>query len=375
MAMVIAAASVAALLWAYVGYPLALACLRSGGPSVTRNAPPRRVCVVIAAHNARRWIRGKLRNTRALRWPREMLQIVVVSDGSTDDTAARAIAAAGPDTTVIELGHRAGKSACLGMAVRATDADVVVFTDVATRLEPDALEVLLRRFREPDVGCVSGTDRARSAAGATQGESLYVRYEMWLRRIEASARSMVSASGCLFAVRRELCDPWLEELTPDFAIPLLGRTRGYRTVCDTEAIAHYPVTCDPVAEFERKVRTVVHGLRTAWHFRHCLNPLRDPLLALQLFSHKVLRWLTPFLLLILLVCSALSSSHPVWLAIVAAQALVYALALGAWCVTSTQERLIPRCLAYFALANAAILVAWARALGSDRLAWWEPSHG
>jgi cellulose synthase/poly-beta-1,6-N-acetylglucosamine synthase-like glycosyltransferase len=368
------AASLFGLGWTYAGYPLILGLLSRRRQAPRTGGNNQRVCVIISARNARRSIEDKIANTLALLWPDGLLRIIVVSDGSSDGTAQLARAAGGSKVHVIESTKHLGKDACLGLAVDETDADIVVFTDVTTRLERDALTRLIACFDQPDIGCVSGTDRASNPSAVTQAESLYVRYEMWLRSVEAATFSMVSASGCLFAVRRELCTPWLGDLTSDFAIPLYARTRGFRTLRAPDAMAHYPVSDHLGTEFHRKVRTVVHGLQVVSHFRACLNPFQYPLLALQLISHKVLRWLSPFLLVGMLVGSAMLVTAPVWMFAFCAQISVYVLAFAAWFSPRAQRRKPLRLLAYFALVNTAIVVAWSRFAIGHRHETWEPSH-
>lgn len=375
MAVIGISVSLALLGWAYLLYPIVLRVLRAHTASPPKGESSLRVCVIIVTHNAERWISQKVRNTRELSWPRHSLDILVASDGSTDRTVALAQEARGPDVRIVDLPERVGKHRALEAAVQQADADIIVFTDVTTEVAPDAIRTLVRWFQLPDVGCVSGLDRPLNPKHGAEGESLYVHYEMWLRSAEAQAAgSMISASGCLFAVRKELCEPWASQLTADFAIPLAARERGYRVMMDPSAIARYPVSTEPSHEFERKVRTVLHGLRVLWRFRRCLSPLQHPLLAYQLVSHKLLRWASPFLVLQLLFCGLWLATASIWAALYLAFSILVVAAVVAWIARLADDSITARRVTYVLFSIAAIMVAWVRFLLGTPANAWRPSH-
>lgn len=369
-------AGTAGILWTFVGYPLLLV-LRSWRrpPSVMKTDATPSICVVITAFNEAFHIRDKVLNTLQLEWPREALEVIVVSDGSTDATEAIAREAGLHHIRVIALPTRLGKHVCQGMAVRECTSQLVVFTDVTTRLEPGSLRLLVRAFSDSQVGCVSGVDRAVSADGMVQGESLYVRFEMALRALEARAGSLVSASGCFFAIRRELCGEWPTDLTSDFALPLSLGLRGLRTVCDNDACCTYSVLSKPHAEFERKVRTVVHGLHTIRRFRACLNPVRTGFFAVQLLSHKVMRWGLPFMLIGVFVSSmVLRDSSAFHSALCAVHAVVLLSAAAGLLVPAITKFALVRWSLFTVMVNVAIIVACGRAFVSRPDGVWQPTR-
>jgi len=369
-------AGIAGILWTFAGYPLLLVFRSWRRPLfVTKTDVTPSICVVITAFNEALHIRDKVLNTLQLDWPRELLEVIVVSDGSTDATEAIAREAGHHNIRVIGLPTRVGKHVCQGIAVRECTSQLVVFTDVTTRLEPGSLRLLVRAFSDNQVGCVSGFDRAISADGMVQGESIYVRYEMALRALEARAGSLVSASGCFFAIRRELCAEWQDDLTSDFALPLSLGLRGLRTVCDTDACCTYRVLDKPNAEFERKVRTVVHGLHTIGRFRACLNPVRTGFFALQLLSHKVMRWGLPFMLIGVLVSSiALRATSAFHSALCAALATVLLIAAAGFVAPAITRFTLVRWSLFSVMVNVAIIVACGRAFVSRPDGVWQPTR-
>jgi cellulose synthase/poly-beta-1,6-N-acetylglucosamine synthase-like glycosyltransferase len=314
-------------------------------------------------------------NTLELEWPRELLEIIVVSDASTDGTETVAQEVGLQGVTVISLPSRVGKHACQGVAVKQCNAEIVVFTDVSTSLEPNSLRLLLRAFADARVGCVSGVDRAIASNGVLQGENLYVRYEMALRDLEVRAGSLVSASGCFFAVRREHCREWVNDLTSDFALPLSLGLRGMRTVCERDAHCTYRVLQRPEAEFDRKVRTVVHGLQVVRRFRACLNPFRTGFFAVQLLSHKVMRWTLPFMLVGVFVASfALLDSGPVYWALLAIKTTILACAAIGLLAPVVTRFAVVRWSLFAIMSSIAIILAWQRAFATPAGGVWEPTR-
>lgn len=371
--------SVFFIVYPYAGYPLLLVLLRPLiGRPVRREACEPAVSFVISAYNEARNMDRKLANTLALDYPREKLQILVVSDASTDATDAIVADHETDGVELIRLPERAGKAACQNAALARVTADILVFSDARIIVVPGALRAIVANFADPTVGCVSSQDEIVDAEGRpdrSAGEGFYVRYEMALRRAEANLGSLVGASGSFYAVRRSLAGPSPPGLERDFLTPLRVAAAGFRTVHEPEAVAAYSTLAEPAAEFRRKVRTVLRGMTVLFHMRTLLNPLRFPRAAWQLWSHKILRWTVPFFLITLFGSAvALAPQGGVYVAAIAAQLAIYLLALAAFIDRRLEALLVFRLPLFFANVNLSILVAWIRYLRGSRQVTWEPSR-
>jgi cellulose synthase/poly-beta-1,6-N-acetylglucosamine synthase-like glycosyltransferase len=360
--------------YAYAGYPLLLLALRWLSPvpaprSAAPGTPLPRVSVIVAVHNGAREIAEKLENTLALRYPGS-LEIVVSSDGSTDATVAIAEGYADRGVVVVAAEERRGKEAAQARAIARAGGDVLVFTDVGARLEPEALRNLVRPLVDPGIGSVSSED----AVAADGGEGVYVRFEMALRRLESQATTLIGLSGSLFAVRRELCTPWPTDLASDFRTALETVRRGYRAICEPTARASFRVASDPGVEWRRKVRTVRRGIAVLSAYRSLLHP-RHGRAAFSIWGHKVARFTAPFALLALLLgCAIAAQSSPLALALLVLQLIGYAVGSVALLGGPAARSLPVRIASFFLLVNASILVAWGYHLSGQRSVVWTPTQ-
>jgi glycosyltransferase involved in cell wall biosynthesis len=363
--------SVAIVLYAYVGYPAALALLSLvRRRAVQRAAITPTVTFIITAHNEDARLGDKIENTLSQAYPADALDIIVASDCSTDrtDEIAREYA---PRVRLVRAGERRGKEAAQQLAIRAATGDILVLSDVATTLAPDGIATIVRNFADPSVGCVSSVDRFVDADGRPSGEGAYVRYEMFLRALETRVNTLVGLSGSFFAVRRALADRWSTDRQSDFTTLLTTVERGFRGVLDPDSVGYYPDIADGRREFQRKIRTVVRGIHVLTTHGRLLNPFRYGLFAWQLASHKLCRWLVPFALAGAFAANAgLATTSPFYRATLALQMAFYAAAAaGLW----TRAPLL-RFPAFFVLANAAVAVAWYRFARGERFAIWRPSE-
>jgi cellulose synthase/poly-beta-1,6-N-acetylglucosamine synthase-like glycosyltransferase len=368
-------ASALAVLYAYAGYPLVLWLLdRVGSRPLARSATSARpsITMIVPVHNEESVIDAKIRNTQALAYDAP-LEVLFVSDGSTDGTVARLRAAATRDTriAVVELPARNGKASALNAGLARAAHDIVVFSDASIALEPRALDEIVRPFGDAQVGSVSGEDRIAQGGG----EGLYGRYELFLRRLESNFFSIVGASGSFYAQRRHLCEAFPAGLAPDFVSVLRTVKLGYRAVSSPDAVGWMSALADSKAEFSRKVRTILRGISTLATYRTLLNPLKYPRFAFELFSHKLMRWLVPFFLLIMAITSlVLASDSNLYRAVALMQLLFYgSAALGAW-ASRFASWLPVRISLYFTLANVATAAAWLRFFMGYRQEIWAPSR-
>ena len=321
-------ASLGALVWTQVGYPLFAALLaRLRGRPVRKAEFTPRVSVVVAAHNEETVIERRLENLLAQDYPADLFEIVVASDASTDGTDAlvEAVAAREPRVRLLRC-PRGGKVAAQNLAVRQTDGEVLAFSDANAQWKPDALSRLVDNFADPEVAYVCGGHFYESADG-TNREGTYWRWEAWLRRSESRLGSITGGIGPIYAVRRSDYVDVDPRFGHDLALPYLMVQHGRRAVFEPDAVAWEKPSRDIEDEYRRKVRM----------FEHCwLIVLRGrmlrglgPTYLLEIVSHRHLRYATGLLHIVLLAVSlALVRSGVVYGVALAAQLLVIGAAVA-----------------------------------------------
>jgi cellulose synthase/poly-beta-1,6-N-acetylglucosamine synthase-like glycosyltransferase len=270
---------------------------------------------------------------------------------------------------------RKGKEAAQKLAVEVAKGEILVFSDVATILPEQAVSSIVKNFHDPTVGCVSSVDRFVDQNGRASGEGIYVRYEMFLRSLETRVNSLVGLSGSFFAARSVVCkQAWSDDLQSDFNTVLNSMRMGLRGVADSDSPGYYKNIADERKEFDRKVRTVLRGISVFMKSLSLVNPIRYPLFAWQLVSHKLCRWLVPFAMLIALIANAiLTMVFGAYGLLFALQAVFYGVALGGLWWKPLLRVPAVKLPAFFVLVNASILKAWIRYWAGERLVVWEPS--
>ena len=363
------------VVYAYFGYPFVLwALTKLRSRNILKQEIFPRVSIIIAARNEVDTIRQKIEHTLALDYPDQQLEILVASDASDDGTDEIVDEYAGRGVRLVRAPERKGKENVQGLAVVAAKGDILVFTDAATILDPDAVRRLMANFADPTVGAVSTEDVIVDAHGNPTAEGLYVRYEMWVRRLEGRFHSLVGLSGSCFAIRKELCSDWSPVLASDFMGALRAARNGYRAIADSSALGRFVALVSNQAEARRKIRTFLRGITVLMANLDLLNPLRYGRFAFQLASHKLLRFVVPFLLLTILVTSVFLSREPLYAAIFGAQVGFYLLAGAAGVVSPLQRSRIARTAYFFTMVQWAMLRAWGKyALGQQQVTW-EPSR-
>ena len=366
--------SVGGIVYPYLGYPLLLVVLgrlmgqpRQGDGS----GPLPTVSLIIPVHNEESRIARKIANTAALRYPAELLEVHLISDGSRDRTVEIIRASRTPSMTVTELPARRGKAAALNAGLLRSTHDILVFSDASIELEPESIMRIVQRFQDPGIGCVSGEDRI----GEAGGEGLYGRYELLLRRLESDVHSIVGASGSFYAQRRWLCAPFTEGLAPDFLSVLRTVERGFRAVSEPTAVGAMTSVKNPRDEFERKVRTLIRGMTTLFAYPELLNPFKFGLFSFALWSHKVMRWTAPVFLLVAVLAPLPLLASPWYLAAFVGQIVFYLAALVAFAELGHFHRtVVGKVALYFSTVNAAVLAAWWQYGRGERRELWTPSQ-
>ena len=374
-------AALLSLVYAYVGFPLLLTIVGTlRGRAVRKQPITPPLSLIIPAFNEEEVIGERLENALASDYPAEALEIIVVSDGSSD--ATEAIVGGFAERGVRLLARpRQGKNAALAAAVRESSGSILVFSDANIFCEPGALRALARNFADPGVGGVAGNASYRLKSGSessSRGESLYWRYDTWLKELENRSGSIVSAHGALYAVRRELYLPPPDVgAVDDFAISTAVIEAGSRLVFEPEARAREYAIAEAHREYRRRVRNMTMSLRAVALRRRLLNPFRYGFYSVVLFSHKVVRRLLSLSLLALLVSSMmLAGSHPVYTTAAVGQICFYGLA-GAGLIARRHGLGRLRVLYipfYYCMANAAALVGLIQFVRGRRISLWQPQR-
>src|SRR5262245_57959652 len=301
------------VVYTYLGYPCVLWVFARIRPlRVLKQGIFPVVSIIIAARNEADKIRQKIDHALALDYPAERREILVASDASDDATDEIVKEYVAHGVQLVRAAQRRGKEYAQGLAVSVAKGDILVFTDAATILEPDALWRLVTNFADPTIGAVSTEDVIVDDQGNPTAEGLYVKYEMWVRRLEGRFHSLVGLSGSCFAIRKELCSDWSPSLASDFMGALRVVREGYRAVADPLALGRFVALAAPQVELRRRFRTFLRGITVLMANLYLLNPLRYGRFAFQLASHQLLRFLAPFLWLTSLITSALVSGEPLY---------------------------------------------------------------
>lgn len=361
--------SVAAILYAYAGYPILVWLV-----ALLRERPVRkeiqkpdilpRVSIVIACHNEQHIIERRIKNLLECDYPVELMEIVVVSDGSTDLTTEVVRRYTTGNVNLLSYLNRRGKATALNIGVKAASGEIIVFADARQSFERAAIKELISNFADQSVGAVSGELVLDTAGNSSVGEGvgLYWTYEKWIRKSESRAGSTIGATGAIYAIRRTLWCPLPEStILDDVYTPMSIALGGHRVVFEEKARAHDLTTESAGREFSRKVRTLTGNYQLCQLMPRLLVP--NSLLLFQFYSHKLMRLVSPIFFLILfasnLFLAAYSSGSSQFLYQVAfgGQLLFYVGVLAGGYLLKRNRKVRLLNFAYvFSLMNAAALV-------------------
>lgn len=368
-------ASLACVMLSYAGYPL----ISAVWPFRQRHATGRdlpTVTLIISAYKEQAVIARKIENALALDYPEDRLEVVVISDASDDGTDEIVTGYAQRGVILFRQEPRAGKSAGLTRFVPQTRGEVIVFSDANSMYQPDALRQLVRHFGDEAVGYVVGQQRYESGtAEVSVAESLYWRFETWIKRQESRLGSVVGGDGAIYAIRRELFRPLRPDDISDFTLPLQIVAAGYRGIYEPSAICYEQTALSFPGEFRRKARIVNRSLRAVLRVKGVLNPFRVGIFSVQLLLHKVLRWFVPFFLLSMLCCSAyLAVESPgLYRGMLMGQLVVYLTAAGRFVPGLGRFKAV-YVTYYFCLVNAAAAVGILQQVFGHSIATWTPER-
>ncbi len=367
------------IFYSYVGYPLTILFLSrffNNKVALDDHHLPE-VSLLIAAYNEEESIADKVRNSLELDYPKDKLEIVVVSDGSSDRTDEIVKSFEKEGIRLFRVEGRVGKTEARNQAVLAMRKEIIVFSDATAIYKKDVLKKLVRNFADPTVGMVSGNltyfNQAQSSMG--MATKIYWKYETAIKRAQSRMHTLTGAIGCINAFRRKLYHVLPPNIIEDFTEPLMILSQGYRVVYEEKAISYERTTQRPSQEFKMRVRVIRGGMKGLLYAFRRLNCKDHFFVILQLFGHKVLRWLVPFFLILLLMMSlaSFSSGKNVMIdSLVLAQLLFYSMAvLGMlWKPRGLLGKIfsVP---AFFVVVNLASMRALYLTLTTDLEATWE----
>jgi len=367
----------AGVCYAYVGYPLIICCLarwfgrRSQAEPLSDEELPV-LSLLIAAYNEEAVIDERVRNALALDYPADKLEIVVACDGCSDATAAIVERYAHRGVRLLDYPQRRGKATVLNDTFRVLNGDIVMLSDANTNTDASAARKLVRWFRDPMVGVVCGRLVLTDPKTGHNVDSLYWKYETFLKRYEGRLGALLGTNGAIYAIRREQFQPIpANTILDDLVIPLRARLQSNCAIIyDAQAIAYEETPADVRDEFRRRSRIGAGGFQSIGLLGKLLNPRRG-WIAFTFLSHKVLRWLCPFLLVGMLLSSMLLSQDSFYAGLLLAQGAFYTLALMLSWVPGQPRAIKPlRLTTMFTSMNAALLMGfWLWASGGQKAAW------
>jgi cellulose synthase/poly-beta-1,6-N-acetylglucosamine synthase-like glycosyltransferase len=373
----------------YVGYPLLLflfsACSQAKSDVIylTRRVNRRcpfpadyapQVAVLMSVYNEEAVILAKVKNLLETDYPSDRVEFLLGLDAPVDSTYELLSQTPSSRFRVFPFQTRRGKLAVLCDLAGRTSAEILVFTDANTMLEKSCIRNLVRHFADPRVGAVSGEEiRVVTPGTDPGGESLYWRYESALKILESRLDCSLGGNGAVLAVRRSLFRPRKLSIVEDFQIPLEIRFKGYRVVYDPEAVAVEEIAPTFETQFARRVRIGAGNYQTLFANPACLNPTKG-LVTFCFFSHRVLRWFVPILLLAAFFCNILLATQPEYAVLLAAQFVFYSMAGLGYCLKKSGKppRLFSLPLSFCSM-NFALLLGLVRYLNGRQTVTWKPT--
>ena len=327
------------------------------------------VSLVIAAYNEQRHLPDRIINIRNLEYPKNKLEVIIVSDGSDDRTNEILAEARDEQIRTVLLPLRKGKANALNVGVALTTSEILIFSDAATLFAPDSIQKLVRHFSDPKVGVACGLLKFKATAESQQTEGIYWKYETIIRLMEARFGATLTASGAIYALRRQCFQPISSEtVIEDFVVPMRARQLGYSVIFDPEATGIEYAAPSVSGEFTRRVRLAVGSFRAMGEL---IRVRMNFMTRLAFFSHKLLRWLVPFFLIALLLSNIFLITAVPYRVVFLTQSVFYLWAIAGYMFRDQMKRIRFGLLGYFWLAmNIAFLVGfWKYLFGRQDSAW------
>jgi biofilm PGA synthesis N-glycosyltransferase PgaC len=338
------------------------------------------VSLIIAAYNEADLIAAKIENSLALDYPKDKIQYIFVTDGSTDDTAK--IIGEYEEITLLNENIRSGKMAAIKRAIPFVKGEIMVFSDANTFLNETAIKELVKHYQNEQVGAVAGEKRVfipEKADASSAGEGFYWKYESLLKKWDYELYSNVGAAGELFSIRTALYQPVESDtIIDDHMIAMRIAEQGYIIAYEPMAYAMETASANTAEELKRKIRIAAGGIQSILRLKKAANPFNYPLLTFQYLSHRVLRWtITPFLMIVVLLLNIMIVAEYdilFYQLLLVAQVLFYSLSLAGLVFEQRNIRIKPFFIPYyFCLMNYAVVAGMIRYARKNQSAAWEKS--
>lgn len=364
------------LFYVYAGYPVLLGLLAL----FSRRARPQpgytpNISILIAACNEEANIRQKLKQTLDLDYPAEKMEILVLSDGSQDRTDEIVQQFGDPRVRLIRIPQRQGKTNAQNHGVRYAQGDVLVFSDATTVYHPQALRYLTANYEDEKVGAVSGRYQyfeTEQTSPTGLGTIVFWNYENNIKVQQSRISTLTGCCGCIYSVRKCAYTELASDVISDLVQPLWVIRKGYRVVFEDRALAYEQTTESTSEEFFMRVRVITRGMRGLLSVPDLLKPWQYGWIAFQLFSHKILRWLVPVFLLVLLGSNVALRHEHYFRFLLLAQAAFYLLALTQVIVPLHRRWKLLGVPLYFCTLNAAALFSTIELLRGRKYVVWQP---
>ncbi|GAX62954.1 glycosyltransferases [Candidatus Scalindua japonica] len=369
------------IIYPYVGYIVLLWTISLFVSKINRESTALvlpKVTLLISAYNEEFVIKDKILNSLSLDYPKDLIEIVVVSDGSDDGTGSIVEQYEDQGVMLRHFEGRIGKTACLNKAVVLSKGEIVVFSDANSNYDKDAIKNLVRHFCDQKIGFVTGTTKyvTNSDENAIESVGLYSRIEKFTKMLESRIGSCVGADGAIFAVRKSLYQPLKDYDINDFVIPLSVVKQNHRGILESSAFCIEKTASDIRGEFSRQIRITNRTIRAIFNNASLLNPFCCGFFSLELLSHKVCKFLVPFFMLIMFFTNMmLISQGSLYVAVFIAQICFYLIA-----IINHSLHFLPvlsklASASYtFTTVNLAILLGWVQYLKGETYTTWSPGQ-
>ena len=367
--------SIGGIFYAYIGYPIFLTIINKlnknnkVGKYIGKDLL--KVSIVIPFHNEEKNLPKKIQNLLDLNYPKDLSEIIFVSDGSTDKSDEIVKQHLSENLHHYRMEKRKGKAAALNLGVNKSQYEIIIFTDASIILENDAVKNIIKDFINPKIGCISGED----FIPGNSGEGFYGRYELLLRNLESDFSSIVGASGSFYAQRRELIEEFLPGMAPDFLSVLATVEKGFRAITEPLARGEMRSVKSTSQEFSRKVRTLIRGMAALFYKKKLLNIFQYPAFAFSLISHKICRWLVPWFMILAIISNIfLMNVTGYYQIFFYMQLIFYCLIIVTTLPGLHLGKTLPGKMSlFFVISNLAVLFAWFKFWSGDHQEIWQPT--